>query len=133
MKTFEVKMEQKHNFSIEDINDLVVTALEGGINYWCRSAKIKMDADDNFFGVPAEDQDKVKYASDVIGYGGVLILTDIEDPNEKWELDVEKMLKGIKMQCENTGIALSELMDNYDAGDADCIVQYAVMNEIVFG
>ena len=133
MKTFEAKNEQKHIFSTEDLNDLVVTALEGGINYWCGSAKIKKDTDGTFFGVASEDQDKVVYASDVVGYGGVLILTDAEDPSEKWELDAENMVKGIEMHCQKVGMPLSELMDNYDASDADCIVQFACMGEITFG
>lgn len=133
MKTFKVEVKQSHEFSLEDINDLVVTALEGGINYWCGRAKIKKDTDGTYYGVAKEDQEKVKYASDVIGFGGVLILVDAEDPTEKWELDAENLCKGIRMHCENTGIALSDLMDNYDAGDADSIVQYACMGELVFG
>ncbi len=132
MKEFEVKIEQKHVFSTEDLNDLIVAALEGGINYWCRKAKIKKDTDGNFFGVAPEDQEKVVYASDVIGYGGTLILYDAES-DDKWELDAEKMVNGIKAHCEKRNIALTDLMDNHDADDADCIVQYACFGEIVFG
>ena len=132
MKTFEVKTEKSHKFSAEDINDLVVTALEGGINFWCGKAEMKLNPDKTYFGIAPEDQDKVKYASDIISLGGVLILHDAES-DEKWELDLEKMLKGIKMQCENRNVAPSDLMDDYDAEDADCIVQYAVMDELVFG
>jgi len=131
-KTFKVEIKQSHEFSVEDINDLIVAALEGGINYWCRKAVIKLDADKNYIGVEPEDQEKVTYASDVIGYNGVLILYDAES-SDKWELDLEKMLKGIAMHCENRNIALSDLLDNHDADDADAIVQYACFGEIVFG
>lgn len=115
----------------EDINDLIVTALEGGINYWCGQAVKKRNADKSWFGVAPENQDKINYASDLIGYGGVLILHDAES-SDKWELDLEKMLKGIKMHCTEKGVTPLELMDNYDADDADCIVQYAIFNEIMF-
>ena len=43
------------------------------------------------------------------------------------------MLKGIQMYCEKRGITPKELVEDYDADDADAIIQYAVMNEIVFG
>ena len=132
MKEFKVEIKQNHVFSSEDINDLVVTALEGGINYWCGKAVKKRDADGSFFGIAKEDEDKITYASDLIGYGGVLVLHDAES-DDKWELDAEKMVKGIVMHCEKSNIAPSELMDNYDANDADCIVQYAVFGELVFG
>jgi hypothetical protein len=122
-----------HEFTPSDINDLIVGALEGGINYWCRKAKIKRGTDGfSYFGVAEEDQDKVVYASDVIGYNGTLILFDAES-SDKWELTLENVLKGIKMHCTNRHIAPSGLMDNYDAEDADCIVQYALFNELVFG
>ena len=127
----EIKVTTTHTFSKEDISDLIVTALEGGINYWCRKAVIKKDTEGNYFNVLPEDQDKVVYASDAISYGGTLILYDAESP-DKWELNLENVQKGIKMHCEKRNIAPAGLMDNYDAEDADCIVQYAVFNEVVF-
>jgi hypothetical protein len=132
MKTFKVEIKQSHEFSQEDINDIVVTALEGGINYWCGRAKMKLNPDKTYFGVSAEDQENVKYASDIISLGGTLVLHDAES-EDKWELDAEKLLKGIAMYCENHNYALSELMDGYDADTADAIVQYAVFNELTFG
>ena len=128
----EIKITTTHTFSKEDISDLIVTALEGGINYWCRKAKKKTDTEGNWFGVAPEDQDKIEYASDLISYGGTLILFDAES-TDKWELTLENVLKGIQMHCEKRNIAPAGLMDNYDAGDADCIVQYAIFNELIFG
>ena len=133
MKKIEVTMTQAHEFTPEEINDLVVTALEGGINYWCGKANIFKSKDGSFAGVLPEDQDKVKYASDIIGYGGTLILVDVEDNTEIWTLTLDLMLKGIKMYCENENIALNELIDNHDADSADAIIQYALFDEIVFG
>lgn len=129
----EIKITTTHTFSKEDIADLIVTALEGGINYWCRKAKIKLNAvTGDFFGVKPEDQDKVIYASDAISYGGTLILFDAES-TDKWELTLENVLKGIEKHCTTRNITPSGLMDNYDADDADAIVQYAIFNELTFG
>lgn len=119
----------------EEINDLIVTALEGGINYWCRKAEIKKanpnNPDSKFWGIAPEHGGKINYASDVIGYGGALILYDAES-SDKWELDLVNVLKGIKIHCSNKGITPADLMEDHDADDADAIVQYALFNEIMF-
>jgi hypothetical protein len=132
MKNLTVETKSCHVFDPSDINDLVSTALEGGINYWCGEAIIKLNPDKTYFGVDPKDADKVQFASDVISVGGTLILHDAES-EDKWELTLDKMLQGIKMFCEHNGKSPENLMDDYDAGDADCIMQYAVMGEIVFG
>jgi hypothetical protein len=131
-RKFNVKVEKSHEFSIDDINDLVCSALDGGINYWCGKAKIKKNVDGTFVGVASENHDKVKYCSDVIGYDGVIILYDAES-SDKWELTLESMLKGISMYCSAENVVLSDLLDEHDAGTADSIIQYALFNEIVFG
>lgn len=132
MKEYKVSISQNYSFTIEDINDIVVGALEGGINYWCEKAEI-VYTDKDYKGVAVEDRDKIQYASDVIGYGGELELTDMEDPNEKWILNIDKMLKGIQMYCERNDVALSDIMDIQDAEVCDQIVQYGLFNELVFG
>lgn len=132
MNIIKIETTVTHEFTPSDINDLIVGALEGGINYWCRKAVIKKDTEGNYFNVLPEDQDKVKYASDVIGYNGTLILFDAES-TDKWELTLENVLKGIKMQCEKRHVAPADLMDDYDADDSDSIVQFALFNELVFG
>jgi hypothetical protein len=115
-KTFE--------FTEQNINDLMVTALEGGINYWCRKAKITK--------IPEGVGNNI-YASDLISKDGTLELYDIES-TDKWELTLEKFLNGVKYVCERNGYTdADDLMDNYDADTADAIVQYALFNEIVFG
>ena len=78
------------------------------------------------------DQEKIEFASDLIGYGGTLILCDAETP-DRWELNLENMLKGIQMYCTERNVAPSELMDEYDADSADMIIQYALFDKLVFG
>lgn len=127
-----IKISITQELTPQEINDLVSCALEGGINYWCGLAEKKENPDGTWFGVALYNMDKIKYASDLIAYNGVLILHDAES-DDKWELTLENMIKGIQMHCEKRGITPKELVDDYDADDADAIVQYAVMNEITFG
>ena len=119
----------------ENISDLMVAALEGGINYWAGSAEMKKDnVGGGYEGVSLEDEESLEYASDIIGIGGTLIITDAEDPTEKWELNKEKFLKGLEKTIEWGGFAdAEELMDSHDAETADVLIQYALFDEIVFG
>ena len=111
------------NLTQQDVDDIMVAALEGGINYWCREAEVVGE----YLG---------EYASDQISRGGSLILYDAES-SDKWELTLEKFLNGVKLyfeqgchvQVEDNAIEIGDI----DAGDADCIVQFALFGEVVFG
>jgi hypothetical protein len=122
-KILTVTIEKKYHIVLaeEDINDLLTTAFEGGINYWC--GEVLINEEEKFPG---------KWASDVLADGGTLTLCDSES-DDKWELTLDKLLNGIKWYCETNNIISTEnLMDNHDATTADLIVQYALFNEIVF-
>ena len=124
MKKHSIEIKSKIELSDEDINDLMVAALEGGINYWCGGATAKLVPE----GVEYE------YLSDLISKGGVIEMTDAEDEEEKWDLNLSKFMNGVKMVCEARGFGSGEeLIDNHDAEVADLLIQYALFEEIVFG
>lgn len=112
----------------EDIDDIMVTALEGGINYWCGKAEV----DGSYLG---------EYASDQISRGGTLILHDTEEKRTEL-LTKEKLLQGIRMYAEQPKNSdIFETVDHelhidccmVDANVADSIIQYAVFSEVVYG
>lgn len=109
-----------------DVDDIMVCALEGGINYWCSSAEV---VEDDYYG---------EYASDQISRGGSLRLYDSED-DEEYILTLDKFLKGIKLAV-NDGYGKDWFGDdgwidamNIDGEAADVIVQMALFGEVVFG
>ena len=122
-KKFTVRPQIEVNLTQQDIDDIMVTALGGGINYWCREAEVV----GKYLG---------EYASDQISRGGSLILHDSES-NDKWELTLEKFLNGVKLYFEDGCHVQVEdnCIDTFDidAGDADCIVQFALFGKVVFG
>lgn len=109
----------------------MVSAFEGGINYWCRRVVVQGD----YLG---------KYASEQISRGGKLAIwldEPFEDDKTCYVLDRDKFLAGFKLWIESDG-------DSYDAidhsdGSVDCgqidavcadeIIQYALFGEVVFG
>jgi hypothetical protein len=126
MKEYKVKIERQITVTQEDIDDIMCSALEGGINYWCRKAEVVGD----YLG---------EYASEQISRGGLLKLYDSEE-DEVYVLTLEKLLKGIKQAIEENCYAeyewaLGDGIDTcqVDADVADCIIQFGLFGEVVYG
>ena len=126
MKTFSGQAEINFLLTEEDVDDIITTALEGGINYWCNEAEVVGE----YLG---------EYASEQISRGGKLRLYDAES-DDVWELNIENFMKGFKLWIENGndesgartsdgGVDCCEI----DAEMADMLIQYALFDEIVFG
>ncbi len=116
------KINDKVALTADDIDDLMVAALEGGINYWCEDCLIKK--------LPGSGE---LFASHVISKNGVVTLFDLES-TKKWDLTLEMFLKGVKMYCEENSVDSGEdLMNSHDAYTADSIIQYAIFDEIIYG
>lgn len=122
----ELNIEFTLSISDEDIDDIVCTALEGGITYWCREARVVGD----YLG---------EYASEQISRGGELILVDSESDDE-YTLTKQKLLNGIRLAIYNhyyedykwwnsNGIETC----NVDADVADVIIQLALFEDIIYG
>lgn len=123
-----LKLELEVVVTQEDIDDIMVGALEGGINYWCCEAEVVGD----YLG---------EYGSEQISRGGQLLLHDMED-DEIYILDKEKLLKGLKMYFEKPHpYDILEVIDNKlridtceaDATVFDMIIQYALFDDVIFG
>ena len=102
--------------SAEDMENIVCTAFEGGINYWCSSAD----------GMHTQAED---YCPD--GWAYRLRLNE-EDDTEPATLDAETLQKGIMICLEKFPWHV-QLDGDFDAGNADAIVQCAVFGDIVYG
>jgi hypothetical protein len=126
MKEFKLEIKTTLTVTAEDIDDIVTTAFEGGINYWCNRAEVVGD----YLG---------EFASDQISRGGVVLLYDAEN-DDVYELTLEKVLKGIQKACEgrwgyDNEWCNGEVIDTYnvDAMVADMIIQLALFDDVIFG
>lgn len=121
-KTFYLTAKIHFRVSSRDIDDIMASALEGGITGWCCRAEVVGE----YLG---------EYASDQISRGGSLILYDAET-DDKWELTLDKFLNGLKMYIEEGGTECvkAEEIDTteIDAAAADSIIQYGIFGELTF-
>ena len=118
----------------EDIDDIMVSALEGGITHWANRAKVP------------EDKRVAEWGHEQIARGGELHIRVVEpfDQNgtEWYVLTKEKFLKGLEIYLKEPKYSdCLEFVDHelridtcyVDADVADTIVQYALFGEIVYG
>lgn len=116
----------------EDVDDIMTTALEGGINYWCSEVKILGAC-------------RGKNAAEHLSRSGELRLcltdetNDIERPvrHEHRDLTLDKFFTGVRRYvAERGGITRDECgridVAEIDAAAADSIIQYALFGEIVY-
>jgi hypothetical protein len=121
-----------------DLNFILTTVIEGGSAYWandsdvCQTVEIKREADSD------EDLRSLKLVSEI------KITTDVDGKGWKTQtITATEMRKALKAMKEDQKLPehlrkmARKLLNNgdedYDAGDADVIFQYALFGEIVFG
>lgn len=119
-----MKMEIRAEFEISEemIEDLLHTAF-CEIGYWCSA---------EYIGEPLGD-----YMAEHVARGGELLIMDNESDDE-WVLTRDKVLSGISKYVLEFGfenlMCNSEFDPSYaDAEAADCIIQYGLFDEIVYG
>lgn len=120
MEDLKLKVELEITLTQEDVDDIMGTALDGGIGYWCNKAEV---VGGEYFG---------EYASEQISRGGSLMLYDDDG---KYELTLEKFTEAMKKVIAEGGLTIEE--GRIDAGEidaiiADTIVQLAVFGEVVY-
>lgn len=123
-------MELKFDFTVtiseEDVNDILCTALEGGINYWAVKAIPEPEYKDEIPSVAFSKGSNLKIVSDE---GDVYTMTQ-----EGFKNSIERYAKEYDssiLPITPDGVHLDTC--NIDAEAADIIIQLAIFNEIVYG
>lgn len=113
--------------------DLIVTALEGGSNYWYHLGIIRDGLEEY------KDENKLYLSEAVARYAlqdyGVVPIYDYENPEDHLgDLTKESMYEAFKiMKRDYDQHYWDARSENWDADTADVFFQLAVMGEIVFG
>lgn len=92
--------------------DLLITAVEGGSNYWAEFKNYN----------PVE--------------GSVTAIDWEEDPTTEYHITAEDLIKATQellTSGEVAGWVLEGLPDDFDSITADCVLQKAIFGEVVYG
>lgn len=109
MKNYEIKT--VNVVTQEQIDDIMATAIEGGITHWCDKAATNVDKEKNW-------------------------LSDMLTRAERLELHVADEDKWVILELNKLLNVLGEMQfnfDDYDAMDVDNAIQKAVFGEVVYG
>lgn len=136
--------------SHQQLEDMLVTALEGGSNYWYRNAG---------YDIPEERMGEARKqaGSCFLGYaapfcGGKLTLEVIHDDvlprrtssvsyedvkggsGETWEIELEDLVYGCQIMAEKYTRHLMDMVnENHDAETADVFLQCCCFGEVIYG
>lgn len=128
--------------TMQQIIDVSVTALEGGIGYWSQlNDRFKgyqtegtfvlspNDGEDEDDPETWEQGDHIQTWSEFIhGQRGLSQRPNVNLDSRTIEVTPQLLLEGIEMWLQ----VPKRDLDDIDASDADCIVQYALFGEVVF-
>ena len=113
----------------EGIENIIVDAFEASdMGNWALLDNSAPIWEDKPKGMPTS-----QYAVEIILNGGELKFQDVEETEDDldWTLNLEKLLNGIQLNAEQRPDDCD--LDNADGNTIDCIMQYAILGEIVFG
>jgi hypothetical protein len=117
------------------LNDILITAVEGGSNYWYL---LKDEACDILRKYKTLNNCPSERFLPAILADEKIPIHDIEEPDDEplGYLSLENVKRGIITMIQDNRSEVDILFNedaDLDAYDADVIFQYLVMNEIVFG
>jgi hypothetical protein len=104
------------------VDDILCTAFEGGITYWCDQIKV----------VPEKFPEGADYASDCLSRGSKILVHEAEG-DEWFELTLNKFLFGLQLTLRKYGMTFENFYENHDAIYADSVVQHSLFLKEVYG
>lgn len=118
---WEVEYTTKDKITQQLIDDLLCTAFEGGISYWCSEID------------PGQYPIGATYGHECLSRGQDIKIHDSED-NVWYTLKLMDYLKGIVQEVQTYPYpSMMVMYDEHDAETADHIVQYALFGELRYG
>ncbi len=128
----QTKTNMKFQVEVKDqqIKDQIITAIEGGSNYWYFLSDLSM--------LPERKEGEAlseRIGRAVLDEGITVPIYDLEDEEEKLgDLTKESIAKALQTMYEDYPDHFSDMvLEQGDADTADVFLQLAVMNEITFG
>lgn len=129
-----IAIEKEIIVTTQDIVDCVLCCEAGGFDYWGELCSDEKDYEAARECLQAKSTSEIKpcyedVLAEILEAGGKLIVFDYEE-DKYHDLTMEKILSGWKkyMEQQNTFD-----FDEYDAVSADCILQYAIFGDVIYG
>jgi hypothetical protein len=129
-------------FSEDRIASLIISAFEGGSNYWylIDFDKSVKPSDESLWTFPEDDclndgKTVVRHVQWPMSEGGRLFITNkFEDEGEEGFLDRESIQRGLQVMAEKYPKHFADFIaENDDGNTGDVFLQCAVLGQLVYG
>lgn len=100
------------------VEDIFITAMEGGVNYWCSPVKIPRD----FVGQSYHDAFMSGNDVDILSFDG-----------ERGTVSVSDFAVAIVKAAEHYNLSVDDFYEEHDAEYADVVFQLAAFGEVIYG
>ena len=125
----EVKV--SYYFTDDDLENIMITALEGGIGYWACLDNSEVEPPQwGDWSKQPDDMPTSEYAWKILKAGGTLHFLDEEDDDAEYFLDMTDLFKGIGLCIQRRD--WDGDMDQLDAMVADMIIQCAIFGSVIY-
>ena len=131
---YDVRLTTTVRFTLENIQDLMATALEGGIGYWAC-----LDNTSRAYEEAPPDEPVAITCANELWRGNDVCFYDVEN-DEKYVLTLTMLLNGFRLWYERgndryKAVGADGDVDwcQIDAPTADEIIQYAIFGQLIFG
>lgn len=119
-----ITIKQVKEINLNDVQDLIETAIEGGIGYW---AKLN----------GGEKKGNPQYLSDYPFTGGSIFIDEMDNNFEtvvkEYKLDLGRIVTGLQLMADVYENHWNDFITgNYDAITGDVLVQLALFGEIKY-
>ena len=122
----------EHQLSVDDLNNIAITAIEGGSNYWALVEAVdRNEGEIEFFA------EEVVHGKGLWVYDTELVEDedDLTEENKLGLFDYEALVRGIQLLNERGWQEVMERIvdEQYDADDTDTVMQLGVLGDVVYG
>jgi hypothetical protein len=129
-------------FEEEDLWDLIVTAFEGGSNYWIGTVNMSVETRKLHSLFASEFSNTITswrwyhqvpfVLAGTSGYKGHEL--EMDTPAGKYYLTITKLFEGLETMHEESPRHYKDFIEeNWDAITADVFLQYALFGKVIFG
>ena len=119
---------------------IFTTALEGGVNYWSSCSHYQWTNPDEsedykgFFAVIHDEEDEDDKENEDRGYRDRGHRIDRATISKGYKLATTTYRDRISWSCDKPPLVITDDTDwDYDAGDADAIVQLGLFGDVIYG
>lgn len=116
-----------------DVADLICTAFEGGIGYWCKIVGYKKP--EKVWTWNSDDAHVYRYVQYPMSEGGAVILKDVEGEDDaELTLDMAAIRHGLSVMASKYPRRWTDFVDdNADAFTGDVFIQCCLFGEVIYG